>query len=205
MSKFNERLCIQFKSKHKLRYYDLLGRRLRISDIHNESKQYIKDCDYIFGLEDDTIFQTNVLTKLLKDYAYYPHAGFIEGVQVARHGIPHVGAWKIDDIYYPTIVESLPPGVGIDEIDSGGFYCYLTKKENYMNHEYKPFGSPMNVLGPDVNYGLELRRLGLLNYIDWEIPTTHKTKNKEITLANSDIRIAVFKKKDLKWSQSNHA
>ena len=59
MSKFKERLCLQFKSKHTLRQYDILGRRLRISDIHNFAKQHIMDCEFVFGIEDDTLVPKN--------------------------------------------------------------------------------------------------------------------------------------------------
>lgn len=210
MSKFAERLCVQFTSKFKLKHFDLQARRLRISDIHNLATTLIVDCDYVFGLEDDTIFPTTVLKRLLQDYQVYPYAGMIEGVQIARHGIPHVGAWKFDDIYHPTEVTSLKNKTvnmmqqkQLEEIDAGGLYCFLTTRENYVTHEFQPFGRA-NVLGPDVDFGLMLRRAGYLNYIDWSIPTVHKSKNKDIDPLTAESRIVVVRKTDTTWRQQNH-
>lgn len=201
MSKFAQRLTIQFKSKHSLRHYDVMGRRLRISDIHNEIKMHIWDCDYIFGLEDDTIITSKTLSTLLRDYSIYPFAGFIQGVQLGRWGVPYVGAWRFDDIYEPTTIQSLMPDKGIKEIDAGGFYCFITKADNYTNHTFKPFEN--NGLGPDVDYGVELRRLGFLNYIDWSLPTVHRTKKYDITTINTDPKSVVMKKIQGVWRQ-NH-
>lgn len=203
MSKFAQRLCIEFKSKHKKRHYDVYGRRRRISDIHNLIKEHIQDCDYIFSLEDDTIFQLNALELLLKDYTIYPHAGFIQGVQIGRWGVPYIGSWKVDDIYEPKKIESMLPIIHsdkiIEECDAGGFYCFITKKENYIKHDFKPFDG--NGLGPDVDFGISLRQIGLLNYIDWRVMTTHKTKNKDISMHNTEPVKVSFIKKENRWRQ----
>lgn len=202
MSKFRERLCIQYKEKTKLRQFDLLARRIRISDIHNESKKYIIDCKYVFGIEDDTIVPTNALKKLLYDYMMYPYAGFIGGVEMGRWGIPYVGAWKVDDVYETTRIESLPVGDGLQQVDSSGFYCYITTRDNYMLHKYEPFDN--NGLGPDVNFGIQLRREGQDNYVDWSVKCTHKNKDKDITFVNTTPRIVTMVKRDGTWRQSNH-
>lgn len=209
MSKFKERLCIQFQSKHKLRQFDIMGRRMRIADIHNELKKHIVDCEFIFGIEDDTIINTNTLDILLKDYGMYPYAGLIQGVQLGRWGIPYVGAWKADDVYEPTEMKSLNPmrmgdvsTLGkslIQEIDAGGFYCFITRKDNYVKHTFKPFDT--NGMGPDVDYGITLRQQGLVNYIDWRITTVHKTKKGEISLLNTEPRVTTLRKKDNRWRQ----
>lgn len=207
MSKFHERLCIQFKSKHAFRHFDYMARRLRISDIHNELKQYIKDCDYVFGLEDDTIIPLDALERLKKIYSVFPYAGFVQGVQLGRWGIPHIGAWKVDDIYNPTKVSSMIPKKPsihdkniVQEIDAGGFYCFLTKRDNYVKHDFKPFDG--NGLGPDVDFGIELRRGGALNYIDWGLTTVHKTKTEDLSLLTTEPRIVTFMKKENRWRQT---
>lgn len=204
MSKFAQRLCIQFKSKHVLRKYDVLGRRMRIADIHNEIKMHLWESDYIFGIEDDTIVPSNSLKKLLADYALYPYAGFIEGVEVGRWGIPYVGAWNTDNVYEPTEMVSVTvekKDDKVEQIDAGGMYCFLTKHATYTNHLFKPFDN--NGLGPDVDFGIELRREGLLNYIDWSVLCIHKTGDKDITLTNSEPRVVTFKKKEGRWRQHN--
>lgn len=203
LSKFASRLCVQWKSKHTLRHYDIAGRRMRIADIHNDAKQYIGECEFIFGVEDDTIIQSNSLKKLLADFGRYPYAGFIQGVQLGRWGIPHVGAWLFDDIYEPTKITSATPNKGVLPIDAGGFYCYLTRKVDFVKHDYKPFDG--NSLGPDVDFGIELRRAGIQNYIDWSIETIHKSKDKDITPMNTEVRNVTFMKNAHgRWRQRNH-
>lgn len=179
---------------------------MRIADIHNQIKENLGQCTFVFGIEDDTIFQSNTLEKLQKDFTRYPHAGFIQGVQLGRWGIPHVGAWRVDDVYSPTKIDSVEPPVNvnlkptIDEIDAGGFYCFLTPRLNYMSHEFKPFDH--NGMGPDFNYGIELRKNGLMNYIDWSIQTVHKTKQGDISLLKTEPRHVTFVRKDNRWRQS---
>lgn len=204
MSRFANRLCLQFKSKHVLRQFSIQERRLRISDIHNMAKENIQPCDYVFGIEDDTIIPTDALKKLMRAYGQYPFAGFIEGIEMGRWGIPYIGAWTVDDIYSPTKIQSTPLKKGIQEIDSGGFYCFITKYDLYKNHMFKPYGeNGSNDLGPDVDYGLALRQIGLLNYADYSIQCAHMKKDEMLTFKNTDPRIVTFTKKENRWRQMN--
>lgn len=206
MSRFGQRLCLQFKSKHTLKQYGIQERRLRISDIHNFAKQHIQDCEYVFGLEDDTIIPPDTLRKLLRNYGIYPFAGFIEGIEMGRWGIPYIGAWTVDDVYNPQKIESTPLKKGIHEIDSGGFYCFITKRDFYVSHNFKPYGeNGSNDLGPDVDYGITLRKMGLLNYADYSIKCAHKKGDGELNFNNTEPRIVTFVKKDARWRQSNKA
>lgn len=202
-SRFANRLCLQFKSKHILRQFDILGRRMRISDIHNFAKEHLGDADFIFGIEDDTLVPTNALSLLLKSYSIHPFAGFIEGIEMGRWGIPYIGAWKADDVYDPQQIESTPLKEGVHEIDAGGFYCFLTRASTYKEHHFKPFDN--NGLGPDVDFGLELRRKGLLNYANYDIKCAHKMKAQDITFINTEPRLVSFIKKEGRWRQSNKA
>jgi hypothetical protein len=199
-SKFVERLCVHRGVQRRTPQFGLRERRKRIAAIKNESKTLIGECDYIFGIEDDTIVPSHALAQLLSDYASYPHAGFIEGVELGRWGIPYVGAWRADDVYEPTKIESLMPGHDVEEIDAGGFYCYLTRRDLYISHEYKPFG--YNDLGPDVDYGLYLRRNGYKNYIDWRVKCEHRMKGgMAISLSKNEPRqVAMIKEGDT-WKQ----
>lgn len=203
-SKFNQRLCVQFNSKHKLRKFDIMGRRMRIADVHNFMKEHIVNSDYIFGLEDDTIINANTLELLLKDYGLYPYAGLIQGVQLGRWGVPYVGAWEANDVYEPSEMRSLmPPPANsklmVQEIDAGGFYCFVTRADNYLKHTFKPFD--INGMGPDVDYGIALRQQGLVNYIDWRVTTTHKSKQGDINLLTTQPRVTTLKKKENRWRQ----
>jgi hypothetical protein len=148
----------------------------------------IKPCEYVFLIEDDGIFSADALRRLLADYQAHPYAGFIEGVELGRWGIPMVGAWRSDDVYGPTMLETvLQSSVGlvdvagrhvgyipdklVEEIDAGGLYACLTKYEHYARHEFQPYEGM--AFGPDVQWGLSLRQQGYRNFIDWGVAVEH--------------------------------
>src|SRR5207247_1432698 len=97
----------------------------------------------------------------------------------------YVGAWKADNVYDITNIKSCLPlplyqtgdnfqlkkSPVIEEIDAGGFYCFMTKRDYYIKHEFRPYGR--DVFGPDVEFGLSLRREGYKNYIDWSLSCKH--------------------------------
>jgi len=193
-SKFDQKLCLEFKSKHVLRHFDIPGRRMRISDIHNFAKQHIINCDYVFGVEDDTIIPPHALKNLKRTFGLNPFAGFVSGIELGRWGIPHVGAWRVDDVYQVDRIESIDVGEGIEEVDAGGFYCFITKADYYKNHDFKPF--ERNALGPDFDFGIELRRAGHVNLVDWSVQCTHKTKDQDIRVFNTEVRKVIFERND---------
>ena len=49
-------------------------------------------------------------------------------------------------------------GKGIVEVDGAGLYCCLTTRENYMKNIFKPYDK---ILGPDFDFGINLRQRGL--------------------------------------------
>lgn len=199
LSKFNERLCVQYKTKDKKKNYDMNHRRLRIANIHNYAKQYIQKSDYIFCIEDDTTFQPDTLKRLIKNYTILPFAGFIQGLQVGRWGINHYGVWKADSIYDISSITSMLRGDGLVECDAGGLYCMMTKAEIYMAHNFQPFNG--GDLGPDVDYGIELRKQGYKNYTDWQIPCNHHVKDGIIEPYATDIQQVKFIKVDNRFRQ----
>lgn len=205
-AKFKERLCV-FRKKGLPPYNHIAGRRRRIGQIHNEIKEIVTSkAEYIFLIEDDTLLPLNALEKLLKLYTIYPHAGFITGVQVGRWGMNVPGIWKVDNPYSVNKVESqLPPFYDggmpnyFEEIDAAGLYCCLTKLANYKSVNFEPFDS---ILGPDVTFGLELRKQGYKNYVDWSISTSHLTKKEPITLNNVKLQRTIFiRKNENEWQQ----
>lgn len=199
-SKFAQKLCVASGNKTVISGID--RRRHRIASIKEASKELIGECDYVFSLEDDTLPPLNALKRLQRDYSLYPHAGFISGVTLGRWHIPHVGAWKVDDVYTPTKIESLTPAKGIQEVDAAGFYCYLTKREYYVNHPYEAFDG---VLGPDVTFGLWLRQHGLKNYVDFDINCIHYTEPTRkkpsvgLSLTNTKPVKITFTKQHKRW------
>lgn len=194
-SKFRERLSV-YRKRGVPNVGSIKRRRQRIADIHNEMKDIIDSCDYIFMIEDDTLIPTNALNNLLIDYADYPQAGFISGVQIGRWGYKHIGAWTVDDIYFPNKVTSIKDGQETIEVDASGFYCCLVKRDIYHSHVFKPF---QDILGPDVDFGIEIRKLGYKNYVDYQIKCKHLTKHGEISFLNSDVMQVEFNRENDKW------
>jgi hypothetical protein len=189
-SKFKDRLCV-YRKKGLPSVSSISRRRRRIAEIHNEVKEYLRDSKYVFLVEDDTVLPINALEKLYKLYLLKPYAGFVSGIQLGRWGFTYIGAWKVDDVYKPNRIESIKLSNGIKEVDCAGLYCCLIKTENYLNNEFKSFE---NILGPDTDLGLNLRKQGLKNYVDMSVRCGHKTKKEEINFLNSDIIKVVFER-----------
>lgn len=199
-SRFREKLCV-YRSKGLPSVNHLRSRRRRIGEIHNEIRSIVGSCDYIFLLEDDTLFPLNVLEKFLKHYTQNPYAGLITGVQIGRWGFTVPGIWKVDNPYNVQQINSMLPNEKspFEEIDASGMFCLLTKRDNYVNAKFEPFDS---ILGPDVSFGLHLRREGFKNFVDWTINTSHLTKRGEIKVFGTELQKITFKKiEENRWEQ----
>ncbi len=199
--KYHEKLVVHYKSNQIKSNYDVLARRIRIADIHNFAREYVKNTEYVMVVEDDTIVPRDAYKKLYNHYITRDlYAGFVQGVEVGRWGIKYLGAWLVDDIYNPKNITSTKLEKDIKQVDAGGFYCFMTKSEYYINHNFKPFDN--NGLGPDVDYGLEMRRLGLQNYTDYSIKCIHKTKDEDIKVKEDIDTLMMVKNESGRWRQS---
>lgn len=194
-SKFSQKLCI-YRSKGLPNPNSVIRRRQRIAAIHNELKTLINPCDYIFMLEDDTLFPNNTIQKLVKNYAMYPYAGFISAMELGRWGVAYIGGWKVNDPYDIHEIKSIDDGNDLIEVDAAGFYCQFTTYKNYINYEFAPFE---NLLGPDFNFGITLRRQGYKNYIDQSIKCRHLTLKGEVAFGKDDITGVTYTKEGNKW------
>lgn len=155
-------------------------RRMRIADVHNQSKHLVGKTDgkIVIGLEDDTVFEDretfSKLVNLLDD-----NVGFAQGVQVGRHGTNYVGAWRCDSPFIIKHIHTcLPPEgkwEGVEEIDAGGMFGYATYKSLYMQHDY--FSSSGAPYATDVNYGIWLRQRNWKCVIDWGLLFGHNVHN----------------------------
>jgi hypothetical protein len=76
------------RSPGPLREFSINTRRRRIAAIHNEIHKLIKPCEYVFLIEDDGVLPSDALSRLLADYKAHQYAGFIEGAELGRWGIP---------------------------------------------------------------------------------------------------------------------
>jgi hypothetical protein len=191
-SNFVERLCVQSELSGRQREASINARRRRIAAIHNNIGRLLKPCRYVFLVEDDGILPAHALSRLMMRHVANPHAGFIEGVELGRWGLAHVGAWRADDVYEPRRIESVFPratevldmaqrlvgrvqdGV-VEDIDAGGLYCCLARYELYAGHLFKPYVG--DSFGPDVDWGLTLRQQGYRNYLDWSVQVEHLRQN----------------------------
>lgn len=169
-------------------------RRKRIVDVKNQSKGLIAktDGELILGLEDDTVFADTDFSRLWKPLADLK-VGFVEGVCCGRWGVKIVGAWQANDPANLTnIATILPHGEhGYERISAGGFYGYVTRREEYLQHVYN--WDESQPWGPDVNYGLWLRGLGYTNLIDWGTKFGHNDYNRIIQPEGSITRVAYTK------------
>lgn len=154
-------------------------RRMRVADLKNQSKDLINNLegDIIIGLEDDTVLDRLQSFKQLYDPLLNENTGFVEGVQMGRHGAKIIGAWLADDVYDPHKIETLLPSEGdlekkYEEITGGGFYGYATRRHLYLNHDY--YTSASQPYGPDVNYGFYVNQKGYKCYIDWTLVFGHR-------------------------------
>lgn len=200
LSKFNQRLAFHRK-KGIPSSGTIRKRRQRIADIHNEVKDLIADCDYVFSVEDDTLYPPTTLKELFHTLSIHPHAGFVSGIELGRWGYPHIGAWHADNVYEPKAITSLTlnGNESIYAVDAAGFYCMLTTREQYVAHDFAPF---KDALGPDVNYGLWLRQLGMMNYVTAKVRCTHLMNTGELNFQNTQPITVRLKKHDTleSWS-----
>ena len=198
--KFNERLVIRADVNEPPSRLDIQNRRKHIAALHNQAGNLISlNTEWVFSVEDDTTFGRDALEKLLTVTRDYPAIGFVEGVELGRWGVPYVGAWRVNDIYNTTEIKSVEKSEGIEKIDAGGLYCALIRADLYRNHEFHSD----NGLGPDVNFGLELRQNGHDNFIHWGVPCKHynSVMGKELVITpKEDTKVVTMtKKSDSKW------
>lgn len=170
--KFDKVLCVP--STNQKIASTIPERRIHITNIHNQLRDLIGDCDWIFSLEDDSVLPPDALRKLAKFAKLNEDVGMVTGVEIGRWGVPYIGAWKVDNIDKPYQVTSMTSRVAedcVEGIDACGLYCALVRADYYKTHKF----FTDNGLGPDVNLGLYLRQQGFNNYIDWSIHVTHLT------------------------------
>lgn len=208
-TKFNERLTVRAVLDDNRSRLNVETRRKRIAAIHNQARNLIQHTTgYVLSIEDDTTFNPLSLRRLVDVASRQRAFGMAEGVELGRWGVPYVGAWRADDIYDTKELKSIeniypvPIGQPATNIDAGGLYFALINADLYKQHIF----TCDNGLGPDVNFGLENRRLGYENFIVWQVPCTHynSVMGKEITLNPSDKTtiVTLTKQNNTKWTVS---
>lgn len=184
----------------------LYYRRERIKEmltwVQGEVLKLKRQYDMLFMVEDDTVIQADALQRLLSDYKELTEqnvkVGLIEGVQVGRHGIRMIGAWRVDDLENPTEVTTIPYNKSsfFEKIDGGGLYCFITPMELFLAHTFYWHDECFSV---DMTYGLELRKKGYTNIIDWTVITGHTDQSGNVLYPNENCQIARYLKEGEEW------
>lgn len=177
-------LHIKMNSDYHPNEVHLSIRRVRIADVHNQSKHLIgqTDGEVVIGLEDDTVFEDReTFNRLIGqlDLEGERVVAFATGVEAGRHGTYYLGLWRADNVFAVNHIRTcLPPKgkwEGIEEVDAGGMFGYATFKDLYMQHDYfSSSGAPYAV---DVNYGLWLKQMGYTCVVDWGLLFGHNSFN----------------------------
>lgn len=178
----------------------LIERRKRIAYNHQFLVEAVNELNpvYIWQIEQDSELPVDCLERLLEDHKKLDNGkdkiGYISGVEVGRHGLYCLGAWKNikEDSF-----ESLDyRSKGLQEVDGTGFYCLLAKKNVWLSGHTSWDGEPY---GPDVVYSLSLKKQGYKIYCDMDIQIGHKTKRGTIKVTDMSTCNAQFFIKDGEW------
>lgn len=169
-------------------------RRERIASNMNRARELVGKTDFVFMLEDDTDFDPWFLQHLIAQYK--PDRGIISAVQAGRHGLHHIGAWETDDLKYPTVFETVPyKAKGIRQVDATGFYCCIMRTDLFKR---VPVPCEILPVGPDVQYGIELRKQGYRNLLYDDLKCGHVEEHR-VVLPTEDCMQVRFRKNGDRW------
>lgn len=183
--------------KYPVGEVNMASRRNRITEMLEFSKKHIGDTDFVFMVEDDTDIKPLAMKALIVDYANLTKAGakvgFVEGVQVGRHGYRMIGGWRIDDLENPQVMQTIPfrRDILIEKIDGGGLYCFITPTNLFKSHTWHWEAECLSV---DVMYGIDLRKKGYQNFIDWTVEAGHVQQDKSTLLPNDKCVVVRYEK-----------
>ncbi len=166
--------------KYPVGEVNMARRRDRIVEMLTFASKHINNTDFVFMVEDDTEIKPSTLHDLMASYGALEQAGmkvgFVEGVQVGRHGYRMIGAWRCNDLENPTVMETVPYNKKdlLEKIDGGGLYCFVVRTPLFKAHKWYWHHECFSV---DVTFGIELRKQGYQNVIDWTVQTGHCQKD----------------------------
>ena len=112
-------------------------RRKRIASNHEYLRQAVinNKPDLVWQLEGDCILDKDTLKILYSNYLELseligPKFGYISGIQVGRHGLYCLGAWRnITSYSFESIDHRLS---GLQQVDATGFYCLLMDADKWL-------------------------------------------------------------------------
>lgn len=183
--------------KHPVGEVNMASRRNRIKEMLEFSKPHIGDTDFVFMVEDDSDINPDAMLALLGNYEnltkYKVKVGFVEGVQVGRHGYRMIGAWRVDDLHDPKVMQTIPFTTDklLEKIDGGGLYCFITPTKLFKAHKWYWEHECFSV---DVTYGIELRKQGYTNIIDWSVTAGHAQQDGSVLMPNENCTVVRYEK-----------
>lgn len=171
------------------------GRRKRIAENHTKLQAIVKAYkpDLVWQVEGDSVLEPDTLERLVRRYQELNSKdfGYISGIQVSRHGLYCLGAWRN---FTDTSFESLDYTLkGIQEVEATGFYCLLMERDKWLSGTASWNGEPW---GPDVNFCLSLP---YKKYVDMDITIGHQIKSGVIRPEHMSTCNVRFNLKNGKW------
>jgi len=148
--------------------YRNVGENMRLMTKETNTK-------YMFIVEDDTLIPSDALKKLYNIISSDYTIGAVEGVEMARGNIRNVCGAAIvrRDRDIERGVNFLGyKSKGIEDIDTGGFFCLLTRKKIAEQMMFNAVED--HVRGPDIVFGYRLtKKMGYKFKIDWSVKCQH--------------------------------
>lgn len=152
------------------------ARRKRIAanqrKLQDVVKAYQHECNLVWQIEQDGDLPEDCLERLIEDYKKLHNNigddfGYISGIEVGRHGLYCLGAWRnIKSDSFESLNHNLE---GIQEVEATGLYCLLAEPKVFTSGYPAWHDEPY---GPDVVWG---RSLNKRIFVDMDIRIGHIT------------------------------
>lgn len=172
------------------------NRRKKIADNHRRLQDLVLAYkpDLVWQVEQDGDYPEDCLERLIMDYDFLSQkndVAYVSGIQVGRHGLYCLGAWKN---FTPTSFESLDfQLIGLQEVEATGFYCLLASYDKWMSGKCDWNGEPY---GPDVVWSLSIEGK---KYCDMSLTIGHIVNRGIIRPEHASTCNARFYLQDNRW------
>jgi hypothetical protein len=173
----------------------ILERRKRIAENHEKLKAIVEAYkpDLVWQVEQDGDYPEDCLERLIQRYndVKDDNFGYVSGIQVGRHGLYCIGAWRnFTEDSFESIDHDLK---GLQPIDATGFYCILAPADVWLSGKSSWNGEPY---GPDVVWSLSIDRK---KYVDMDNQIGHIVKTGIIRPEHISTTTVRFYKENGRW------
>jgi hypothetical protein len=173
------------------------ARRKRIAHNHKRLREAVVELqpDFIWQVEQDGDYSDDCLQKLIDSLETLErtedNVAYISGIQVGRHGLYCLGAWKnFTDASFESLDFKL---TGLQEVEATGFYCLLARTDKWLSGQCNWTNEPY---GPDVVWS---RSITGKKYCDMNIPIGHIVKRGIIRVSDASTCNAKFYLENNRW------